>query len=147
MLPFYVRHEVSETPTTDKLVLIPTFVKFLRVIPLSLPHSITLTYQHLSHTPMIPSEEANAALNDTLTDVQSLIKRCMKLKEGDSATALALSDEIARRLVRPVTVDCPVNFGLRTSFVSGKRFKTLWRERNIVLSTAAVMRSGRTAVH
>ncbi|KAG1882046.1 hypothetical protein C8R48DRAFT_767020 [Suillus tomentosus] len=100
MLPFYVRHEVLETPTTDKLVLIPTFVKFLRVIPLSLPHSITLTYQHLSHTPMIPSEEANAALNDTLKDVQSLIKRCMKLKEGNSATALALSDEIARCLAK-----------------------------------------------
>lgn len=50
---------------------------------------------------MTPSE-ADAALNDTLEDVQSLIKRCMKLKEGDSAAGLALSDEIARRVVRPL---------------------------------------------
>ncbi|KAG2057279.1 hypothetical protein BDR06DRAFT_1005304 [Suillus hirtellus] len=49
---------------------------------------------------MIPSKEANAALNDTLKDVQSLIKRCMKLKEGDSAMVLALLDEIARRLAK-----------------------------------------------
>ncbi|KAG1889767.1 uncharacterized protein F5891DRAFT_987199 [Suillus fuscotomentosus] len=61
---------------------------------------------------MIPSEEANAALNDTLTDVQSLIKRCMKLKEGDSATALALSDEIARRLAK----DLKLYGGSATSF-------------------------------
>ncbi|KAG1898346.1 uncharacterized protein F5891DRAFT_981983 [Suillus fuscotomentosus] len=47
---------------------------------------------------MTPSE-ADAALNDTLEDVQSLIKRCMKLKEGDSAVGLALSDEIARRVL------------------------------------------------
>ncbi|KAG2089744.1 uncharacterized protein F5147DRAFT_780537 [Suillus discolor] len=49
---------------------------------------------------MTSSEQANAALNDTLKDVQSLIKQCMKLKAGDSATALALSDEIARRLAK-----------------------------------------------
>ncbi|KAG1796144.1 hypothetical protein EV424DRAFT_1547225 [Suillus variegatus] len=61
---------------------------------------------------MIPSEEANAALNDTLKDVQSLIKQCMKLKEGDSATALALSDEIARRLAK----DLKLYGGSATSF-------------------------------
>lgn len=48
---------------------------------------------------MTPSEGANNALNNTLVEVQSLIKRCMKLKEGDTTEALALSDEIARRVV------------------------------------------------
>ncbi|KAG2085883.1 uncharacterized protein F5147DRAFT_781842 [Suillus discolor] len=48
---------------------------------------------------MTSSEQADAALNNTLKDVQSLIKRCMKLKEGDSVTGLALSDEIARRVL------------------------------------------------
>ncbi|KAG1806394.1 uncharacterized protein HD556DRAFT_1302881 [Suillus plorans] len=51
---------------------------------------------------MTPSEEANAALNDTLKD----------LKEGDSATALALLDEIARRLAK----DLKLYGGSATSF-------------------------------
>ncbi|KAG2092286.1 uncharacterized protein F5147DRAFT_779680 [Suillus discolor] len=60
---------------------------------------------------MTPSE-ADAALNDTLEDVQSLIKRCMKLKEGDSAAGLALSDEIARRVAK----DLKLYAGHATSF-------------------------------
>ncbi|KAG1904950.1 uncharacterized protein F5891DRAFT_1183594 [Suillus fuscotomentosus] len=61
---------------------------------------------------MIPSEEANTALNDTLKDVQSLIKRCMKLKEGDSVTVLALLDEIVRCLAK----DLKLYGGSATSF-------------------------------
>ncbi|KAG1791160.1 uncharacterized protein HD556DRAFT_1310045 [Suillus plorans] len=49
---------------------------------------------------MTPSEGTNNALNNTLVEVQSLIKRCMKLKEGDTTEALALSDEIARRVAK-----------------------------------------------
>ncbi|KAG1893518.1 uncharacterized protein F5891DRAFT_1196371 [Suillus fuscotomentosus] len=60
---------------------------------------------------MTPSE-ADAALNNTLEDVQSLIKRCMKLKEGDSAAGLALSDEIARRVAK----DLKLYAGHATSF-------------------------------
>jgi hypothetical protein len=62
---------------------------------------------------MTSPEQADAALNNTLNDVQSLIKRCMKLKEGDSVTGLALLDEIARWVVRPVAVDYLFNSGLR----------------------------------
>ncbi|KAG2099265.1 uncharacterized protein F5147DRAFT_655864 [Suillus discolor] len=46
---------------------------------------------------MTPSEIANNALQATLETVQSLMKRCMKLKESDPGT-LNVSDEIARRL-------------------------------------------------
>ena len=47
---------------------------------------------------MTPQEAANDALNTTLIDVQSLMKRCMKLKEANPET-FRLSDEIARRVV------------------------------------------------
>ncbi|KAG1794496.1 hypothetical protein EV424DRAFT_1353850 [Suillus variegatus] len=73
---------------------------------------ITLTHQHLSSTPMTSPKQADAALNNTFEDVQSLIKRCMKLKEGDSVTGLALSDEIARRVAK----DLKLYGGSATSF-------------------------------
>ena len=41
---------------------------------------------------MTPSEIANNALQATLETVQSLMKRCMKLKESDPGT-LILSDD------------------------------------------------------
>ena len=47
---------------------------------------------------MTPAQSANDALNATLADVQSLMKRCMKFKEADPET-FRLSDEIARRVV------------------------------------------------
>jgi hypothetical protein len=46
----------------------------------------------------VPPEAANDALKVTLAVVQSLMKRCIKVKEGDPE-ALKLSDEIARRVV------------------------------------------------
>ncbi|KAG2354408.1 hypothetical protein BDR07DRAFT_1494624 [Suillus spraguei] len=46
---------------------------------------------------MTPSETANKALNETLANVESLIRRCIKLREGDPE-ALSLSDAIARRV-------------------------------------------------
>ncbi|KAG1898351.1 uncharacterized protein F5891DRAFT_1191025 [Suillus fuscotomentosus] len=60
---------------------------------------------------MIPQEAANNALEITLADVQSLIKRCMKLKEADPET-LRLSDEIARRVAK----DLKLYAGNATSF-------------------------------
>ncbi|KAG1904996.1 uncharacterized protein F5891DRAFT_976571 [Suillus fuscotomentosus] len=60
---------------------------------------------------MIPQEAANDALEITLADVQSLIKRCMKLKEADPET-LRLSDEIARRVAK----DLKLYAGNATSF-------------------------------
>jgi hypothetical protein len=50
---------------------------------------------------MTPSETANKALNETLANVESLIRRCIKLREGDPE-ALSLSDAIARRVVSPL---------------------------------------------
>lgn len=46
----------------------------------------------------IPAEVANDALNVTLAVVQTLMKRCIKVKDSDPE-ALRLSDEIARRVV------------------------------------------------
>ncbi|KAG1904958.1 uncharacterized protein F5891DRAFT_1183605 [Suillus fuscotomentosus] len=48
----------------------------------------------------VPPEAANDALKVTLVIVQSLMKRCIKVKEGDPE-ALKLSDEIARRMDHP----------------------------------------------
>ncbi|KAG1823305.1 hypothetical protein EV424DRAFT_1346329 [Suillus variegatus] len=48
---------------------------------------------------MTPSEAANDALNATLAAMQPLIKRCMKLKEGDPET-FTLLDDIARRVAK-----------------------------------------------
>ncbi|KAG2086825.1 uncharacterized protein F5147DRAFT_659124 [Suillus discolor] len=59
----------------------------------------------------IPLEVANDALNVTLTVVQSLMKRCIKVKEGDPE-ALRLSDEIARRVAK----DLKLYSGDATSF-------------------------------
>ncbi|KAG1758107.1 hypothetical protein EDD22DRAFT_957201 [Suillus occidentalis] len=56
-------------------------------------------------------EVANDALNVTLDAVQSLIKCCVDVKQGDSE-ALRLSDEIARRVAR----DLKVYGGDTTSF-------------------------------
>ncbi|KAG1883522.1 uncharacterized protein F5891DRAFT_990778 [Suillus fuscotomentosus] len=47
----------------------------------------------------IPPDVANDALNVMLAVVQSLMKRCIKVKEGDPE-ALRLSDEIARRVAK-----------------------------------------------
>ncbi|KAG1785942.1 hypothetical protein EV424DRAFT_1551523 [Suillus variegatus] len=60
---------------------------------------------------MTPSEIANDALQATLETVQSLMKRCMKLKESDPGT-LTLSDEITRRLAK----DLKLYGGSATSF-------------------------------
>ncbi|KAG1787244.1 hypothetical protein EV424DRAFT_1551219 [Suillus variegatus] len=60
---------------------------------------------------MTPQEAANDALNTTLIDVQSLMKRCMKLKEADPET-FRLSDEIARRVAK----DLKLYAGTATSF-------------------------------
>ncbi|KAG1797675.1 hypothetical protein EV424DRAFT_1352692 [Suillus variegatus] len=54
---------------------------------------------------MTPQEVANDALNTTLIDVQSLMKRCMKLKEADPET-FRLSDEIARRVAKDLKLCC-----------------------------------------
>ncbi|KAG2100187.1 uncharacterized protein F5147DRAFT_777094 [Suillus discolor] len=59
----------------------------------------------------IPPEVANDALNDTLAVVQSLMKWCIKVKEGDPE-ALRLSDEIARRVAK----DLKLYSGDATSF-------------------------------
>ncbi|KAG2089736.1 uncharacterized protein F5147DRAFT_780529 [Suillus discolor] len=59
----------------------------------------------------IPTEAANDALNITLAVVQSLMKRCIKVKEGDPE-ALKLSDEIARCMAR----DLKLYSGNATSF-------------------------------
>ncbi|KAG1887527.1 uncharacterized protein F5891DRAFT_988130 [Suillus fuscotomentosus] len=59
----------------------------------------------------IPSEQANHALNITLAALQSLMKRCIKVKEGDPE-ALRLSDEIARRVAK----DLKMYGGNATSF-------------------------------
>ncbi|KAG1889760.1 uncharacterized protein F5891DRAFT_987253 [Suillus fuscotomentosus] len=60
---------------------------------------------------MTPSEIANNALQATLETVQSLMKRCMKLKESDPGT-LTLSDEITRHLAK----DLKLYGGSATSF-------------------------------
>ncbi|KAG2089746.1 uncharacterized protein F5147DRAFT_780539 [Suillus discolor] len=60
---------------------------------------------------MTPVESANDALNATLADVQSLMKRCMKLKEADPET-FRLSDEIAQRVAK----DLKLYMGTATSF-------------------------------
>ncbi|KAG2109989.1 uncharacterized protein F5147DRAFT_652160 [Suillus discolor] len=70
----------------------------------------------------IPPEVANDALNATLAVVQSLMKRCIKVKKGDPE-ALKLSDEIARRV----------------TFDTGKRLKTLQWECYIILPTATLI--------
>ncbi|KAG1823317.1 hypothetical protein EV424DRAFT_1538472 [Suillus variegatus] len=59
----------------------------------------------------VPPEAANDALNVTLAIVQSLMKRCIKVKEGNPK-ALKLSDEIARRVAR----DLKLYAGTATSF-------------------------------
>ncbi|KAG1786197.1 uncharacterized protein HD556DRAFT_1449932 [Suillus plorans] len=59
----------------------------------------------------VPPEAANDALKVTLAVVQSLMKRCIKVKEGDPE-ALKLSDEIARRVAR----DLKLYAGTATSF-------------------------------
>ncbi|KAG2354405.1 hypothetical protein BDR07DRAFT_1382262, partial [Suillus spraguei] len=48
---------------------------------------------------MTPSELANDLLDETLQALQSLIRRCMKLKQDD-VMVLTLSDEIARRVAK-----------------------------------------------
>lgn len=53
----------------------------------------------------IPAEVANDALNVTLAVVQTLMKRCIKVKDSDPE-ALRLSDEIARRVVSVCYVYC-----------------------------------------
>ncbi|KAG1868412.1 hypothetical protein F4604DRAFT_1927275 [Suillus subluteus] len=60
---------------------------------------------------MTPLEIANDALNATLEAVQSMMKRCMKLKEDDPVT-LTLSDEIARQVAK----DLKLHGGSTTSF-------------------------------
>ncbi|KAG2108988.1 uncharacterized protein F5147DRAFT_652566 [Suillus discolor] len=60
---------------------------------------------------MISQEAANDALDTTLAAVQSLMKRCMKLKEADPET-LRLSDEIARQVAK----DLKLYAGNATSF-------------------------------
>ncbi|KAG1823316.1 hypothetical protein EV424DRAFT_1346340 [Suillus variegatus] len=60
---------------------------------------------------MTPAESANHALNTTLADVQSLMKRCMKFKEADPET-YRLSDEIAQRVAK----DLKLYAGTATSF-------------------------------
>ncbi|KAG2052601.1 hypothetical protein BDR06DRAFT_972981 [Suillus hirtellus] len=47
----------------------------------------------------VPPEQANQALNITLATLQSLMKHCIKVKEGDPE-ALRLSDEIVRRMAK-----------------------------------------------
>ncbi|KAG1798397.1 hypothetical protein EV424DRAFT_1546253 [Suillus variegatus] len=59
----------------------------------------------------VPPEQANHALNITLAALQSLMKRCIKVKEGDPE-ALRLSDEIARRVAK----DLKLYGGNATSF-------------------------------
>ncbi|KAG1888475.1 uncharacterized protein F5891DRAFT_1199181 [Suillus fuscotomentosus] len=62
-------------------------------------------------TVLTPSEIANNALQATLETVQSLMKRCLKLKESDPGM-LMLSDEITRRLAK----DLKLYGGSATSF-------------------------------
>ncbi|KAG1898350.1 uncharacterized protein F5891DRAFT_981986 [Suillus fuscotomentosus] len=65
---------------------------------------------------MTPSEAANNALNATLAAVQPLMKRCMKLKEGDPES-LTLLDDIARRVLNPMQAkDLRMHAGDATSF-------------------------------
>ncbi|KAG1886436.1 uncharacterized protein F5891DRAFT_988856 [Suillus fuscotomentosus] len=59
----------------------------------------------------VPPEAANDTLKVILVIVQSLMKRCIKVKEGDPE-ALKLSDEIARRVAR----DLKLYAGTATSF-------------------------------
>ncbi|KAG2052610.1 hypothetical protein BDR06DRAFT_972988 [Suillus hirtellus] len=59
----------------------------------------------------IPAEVANDALNVTLAVVHMLMKRCIKVKDGDPE-ALRLSDEIARRVAK----DLKLYSGDATSF-------------------------------
>ncbi|KAG2109998.1 uncharacterized protein F5147DRAFT_652168 [Suillus discolor] len=59
----------------------------------------------------VPPEQANHALNITLAALQSLMKHCIKVKEGDPE-ALWLSDEIARRVAK----DLKMYGGNATSF-------------------------------
>ncbi|KAG2058421.1 hypothetical protein BDR06DRAFT_968433 [Suillus hirtellus] len=59
----------------------------------------------------VPTQAANDALNVTLEVVQSLMKRCIKVKEGDPE-AFRLSDDIARRVAK----DLKLYGGSATSF-------------------------------
>ncbi|KAG2086814.1 uncharacterized protein F5147DRAFT_781510 [Suillus discolor] len=59
----------------------------------------------------VPPEQANQALNITLATLQSLMKRCIKVKEGDPE-ALRLSDGIARCVAK----DLKMYGGNTTSF-------------------------------
>jgi hypothetical protein len=54
----------------------------------------------------VPTQAANDALDVTLEVVQSLMKRCIKVKEGDPE-AFRLSDDIARRVVS-ICYDSPL---------------------------------------
>jgi hypothetical protein len=93
---------------------------------------------------MIPQEAANDALEITLADVQSLIKRCMKLKEADPET-LRLSDEIARRVVSYISSPTSDFFATRP-FHTGQRLETLCGECDIILSPATLLRRRYPAV-
>ncbi|KAG1895102.1 uncharacterized protein F5891DRAFT_1194617 [Suillus fuscotomentosus] len=59
----------------------------------------------------IPTQAANDTLNITLEVMQSLMKRCIKVKEGDPE-AFRLSDDIARRVAK----DLKLYGGSATSF-------------------------------
>ncbi|KAG2354412.1 hypothetical protein BDR07DRAFT_1382267 [Suillus spraguei] len=50
---------------------------------------------------MTPSEVANDVLHDTVEYLQTLIRRCMKLRQDDPMV-FTLSDEIARRVARDI---------------------------------------------
>ena len=86
----------------------------------------------------VPPEAANDALNVTLVVVQSLMKRCIKVKEGDPE-GLKLSDEIARRVVSVSDVLLEMLF-VELTFDTGKRLETLRRNSNIILSPATLLR-------
>ncbi|KAG2053972.1 hypothetical protein BDR06DRAFT_971885 [Suillus hirtellus] len=79
----------------------------------SLPQKVALlsTDQRFAASAMTPSK-ADAALNNTLEDVQLVIKRCMKLKEGNSAVRIVLLDEITRCVAK----DLKLYAGHATSF-------------------------------
>jgi hypothetical protein len=70
----------------------------------------------------VPPEQANQALEITLATLQSLMKRCIKVKEGDPE-ALRLSDEIARRVVSVPNIALKIVFAKLIHLTQAKDLK------------------------
>ncbi|KAG2341754.1 hypothetical protein BDR05DRAFT_949562 [Suillus weaverae] len=93
-------HRRSEKSTTGAIVKILKPQHIPQIIYLSIPAIFfNIIISKIITTEMSASETANDALNATLAAVQSLMRHCAKIVQGDPE-ALKLSDEIARHVAK-----------------------------------------------